>query len=288
MIDKPSGRKKWRLARWRIWVQLGFLLAWLEPLPLQWHGLCAPVFHCYSCPLATLSCPIGILANYSVLHAVPLLTIGILLMVGAVFGSLVCGWACPFGLLQDLLARTPLPKFRLPGVLGWTRYAVLLGLVLVLPYFFGDGRWFFICRLCPAGALEASVPNSVQQSLAGHGIVWLTWTKAAILVVFVGASLLVWRPWCTLFCPLGAFFSACNYISLTFLRFQPARCNNCDICRDLCKYHGPSERRGSDLRCIRCLECANCRALSVGTVFHKRHEAADVIQLTRRPPGAGD
>ena len=118
MIKNNLGRKAWRLARWRIWVQLGFLLAWLEPLPLQWHGLCAPVFHCYSCPLATLSCPIGILANYSALHAIPLLAVGTLLVVGAIFGSLVCGWACPFGLLQDLLGRIPLPKFRLPGIPG--------------------------------------------------------------------------------------------------------------------------------------------------------------------------
>jgi polyferredoxin len=281
MIKNKLGRKAWRLARWRIWVQLGFLLAWLEPLP-QWHGLCAPVFHCYSCPLATFSCPIGILANYSALHLAPLLAIGILLVVGSIFGSLVCGWACPFGLLQDLLGRIPLPKFRLPGFLGWTRYAVLLGLVFVLPYFFGDGRWFFICRLCPAGALEASVPYSVQQSLAGHGIVWLSWSKAAILIAFLVLSLLMWRPWCTLLCPLGAFFSVCNYVSLMFLRFQPGRCNDCELCRDLCKYRGPSERRGSDLRCIRCLECANCRALSIGTVFQKRDQPAATVQIT--PP----
>ncbi len=99
-------------------------------------------------------------------------------------------------------------------------------------------------------------------------------------MAFVVASLFMWRPWCTLFCPLGAFFSVCNYFSLMFLRFQPARCNDCDLCRDLCKYHGPSERRGSDLRCIRCLECANCRALSVGTVFQERDKP--IIQIT--PP----
>ena len=225
------------------------------------------MFHCYSCPLATFACPIGVLAQYGALHALPLLAVGTLLVAGAMFGSLVCGWACPFGLLQDLLGRIPLPKFRLPGDLGWTRYAVLVGLVLVLPYLYGNGHWFFICRLCPAGALEAAVPYSVGQSLATHAVVWPTAVKAAILVVFVAASLLVWRPWCTLFCPLGAVFSACNYVSLLFLRFQPARCNDCDLCRDLCKYRGRAERRGSDLRCIRCLECARCQALSVGTVF---------------------
>ena len=136
---------------------MGFLLAWLEPLPLQWHGF-GPVFHCYSCPLATFSCLIGILANYSVIHALPLLAVGTLLIAGAVFGSLVCGWACPFGIAPgppgaDSAAQVP-PARRL----GMDPYAVLVGLVLVLPYFYGNGSWFFICRLCPAGALEAAVP----------------------------------------------------------------------------------------------------------------------------------
>jgi polyferredoxin len=264
MIENPR-RKRWRLARWRIWVQLGFLLAWLEAVPL--HGICGPVFHCYSCPLATFACPIGVIANFSALHLFPFMAVGTLLVVGATFGTLVCGWACPFGLLQDLVGRIPTPKVRLPGWLGYSRYAVLVGLVLLIPYHYSEDHWAFVCRLCPAGAVEASVPVSVQQSAAAHQIVWPTLNKTIILGVFVVAMLFAWRPWCTLFCPLGAIFSLCNYVSLVFLRFQPGRCNDCGLCRDLCKYRGPAERRGSDLRCIRCLECVNCQALSVGTAF---------------------
>ena len=94
--------------------------------------------------------------------------------------------------------------------------------------------------------------------------------------------LFTWRPWCTLFCPLGAIFSLCNYVSLVFLRFEPGRCNDCELCRDLCKYRGPAERRGSDLRCIRCLECVNCQALSVGTAFLPRKAPRQPRQT--RPP----
>jgi len=184
------------------------------------------------------------------------------------FGSLVCGWACPFGFLQDLVARIPTPKLRLPGWLGLTRYAVLVGLVLLAPYYSGVEHPWFICRVCPAGALEAAVPYSLQQSMAQGAIVWPSVNKSVILAVFLLSMLFIRRPWCTLFCPLGAIFSLCNYVSVVFLRFQPNRCNDCELCRDLCKYHGLSERRGSDLRCIRCFECARCQALSITTVFH--------------------
>ncbi len=270
MVKNPSKRKTWPLARWRIWVQAGFLLAWLDPLTIRLHGICSPVFHCYSCPWATFACPIGILAQYGALHLIPYLALGTLLVAGSLFGSLICGWACHFGLLQDLVARIPTPKLRLPGCLGLTRYAVLVGLVLVVPhYFFGEASPWFICRLCPAGALEAAVPYSVQQSMAQHAMVWPSLNKSVILAVFLLSMLFIRRPWCTLFCPLGAVFGLFNYVSVVFLRFEPHKCNDCDLCRDLCKYHGLSERRGSDLRCIRCFECARCQALSIKTVFHR-------------------
>ena len=115
----------------------------------------------------------------------PFLAVGTLLIVGSLFGSLVCGWACPFGFLQDLVARIPTPKLRLPGWLGLTRYAVLVGLVFLVPYYYGEASPWFICRVCPAGALEAAVPYSVQQSIAQHAVVWPSMNKSVILAVFL-------------------------------------------------------------------------------------------------------
>jgi hypothetical protein len=71
-----------RLVRWRVWIQAGFLLVWLDPFMLRLHNVCGPVFHCYSCPLATFACPIGVLANFSAIHVVPLVAIGTLVVVG--------------------------------------------------------------------------------------------------------------------------------------------------------------------------------------------------------------
>jgi ferredoxin-type protein NapH len=265
MAKEKSGSSRWRLAWWRPWIQATFLLAWLDPFLLRLHTFCGPVFHCYSCPLATFACPIGVLANFSALHLVPLVAIGTLLAVGAIFGSFVCGWACPFGFLQDLVARIPTPKLRLPSFLGWMRYAVLGGLVVAIPYFYGEDHALFFCRVCPAGALEGAVPFVASQAIAGKDIVWPSVTKMAILGTFLVAMLFTYRPWCTLFCPLGAIFSLCNRISFFFVRFRPDQCSDCDRCRDLCHHRGPRQQRAGDLRCIRCLDCVRCRALNAGT-----------------------
>lgn len=272
MANQQSGSSKRRLARWRPWVQATLLVAWLDPLALRLHSICGPVFHCYSCPLATFACPIGVLANFSALHLIPYIAIGTLLVFGAVFGSFICGWACPFGLVQDLAARVPTPKVHLPAFLGWFRFAVLLGLVLAVPYLFGEDHPLFVCRVCPAGALEGAVPFVASQAIASKEIIWPSTAKIAVLAVFLVAIFFTYRPWCSIFCPLGAIFSLCNRFSFFFVRFQPNRCTGCDLCRDLCHQRGPRQQRAGDLRCIRCLDCMRCRALSAGTFLGSERE----------------
>ncbi len=256
-----------RLARWRAWVQGAFTLAWLDPLALRLHMVCSPVFHCHSCPLALFACPIGVLAHFSALHLFPFVALGMLALIGALVGSFVCGWACPFGFLQDLAGRLPTPKFELPHWLGYSRYLVLVILVLAIPYFFGEAHPLFFCRVCPAGALEAAVPHTAATAWAGSGVAWPSVTKISVLAVFLVAMLFTWRPWCTLLCPLGAIYSLCNRVSLVFLNFRSDRCNDCDRCRRLCHYQGLGHRGGDDQRCIRCLDCTRCTAVTLSHGF---------------------
>jgi ferredoxin-type protein NapH len=270
-----------RLARWRVWVQSAFLLAWLDPWMLRMHSVCSPVFHCYSCPLATFACPIGVLANFSALHLIPFVTLGILALVGAVFGSLVCGWACPFGFLQDLIARIPTRKFALPLWMGWSRYVVLAVFVIAIPYVWGESSVegkpnpLFFCRLCPAGAIEAALPNTVQQSIAAGTIVWPTALKISILVLILIAMFFTWRPWCTLFCPLGAIYGLLNRVSFFFLLFQADRCLECSKCRSFCQRGGPPARVVDASHCVRCMECTNCSAVTLETFFTAPAKQAD-------------
>ena len=118
------------LLRRRPWVQSAFLGVWLAPVGEYLHAIPGCVFHCYSCPLSSFACPIGVLANYAALFPamfeVPYLALGVLLLVGALGGSVVCGWACPFGFLQDLLGKLSAKKVFLPNWVGHFRYVVLV------------------------------------------------------------------------------------------------------------------------------------------------------------------
>lgn len=258
------------MARWRPWVQTGFLAVWLAPLGRWLQGIPGCVFHCYSCPLSAFACPVGVAANYAALFPlvfeVPHLLLGVLLLAGVTVGTLICGWACPFGFLQDLLGKLTRWKLGLPGWAGYGRYVVLIGLVLMLPAWLGwrgipyEEQAVSICRLCPAGALEAGLPYSIQSLVGGEG--WLmSPLKSAILLAFLVAAVVIYRPWCRVLCPLGGWLALFNRSSLFHLRFNGAACTECSLCRSRCPVGVKVDEKVNVTGCIRCLECTKCGAI---------------------------
>jgi ferredoxin-type protein NapH len=283
-VKKRSIFSAAKLARWRWFIQGGFLLVWLDPLMLRMHTVCSPVFHCYSCPLAAFACPIGIFANCSAWHVIPFAPIGVLFIIASIFGSFVCGWACPFGFLQDLLYKIPTPKFKLPSWMSAFRYFMLIGLVFAVPYFYGEGHDLFFCKICPAGALEGAAPSMAKAAFNGDKVVWPTTLKISITAAFLVAAVFTWRPWCTVFCPLGAIYSLFDPISVFFLRFRRAQCIDCEICRGKCRDLGEPDFSVDGLRCVRCLECSNCRAIAVQTVFSPSAQPPEKPLVELEPP----
>lgn len=249
----------------RPWVQAAFLIVWLAPLKFM-RVMPSCVFHCYACPLASMSCPIGLIAQFAYLALVPLLVIGVLAVVGAAVGSLACGWACPFGLVQDLLSRVPFPKFRVPDYMEYGRYVVLAILVVAGPLYLGYAGLpkenpLFICNVCPAGAIEGGVPHMAEQALSGQAVEWMSWYKFAIAGAFIAGAMFFHRPWCTVLCPLGGLLAVCNRFSVFHLRFNRARCAKCNLCRAHCAYGVHVETKINTHRCIRCLQCTTCGAI---------------------------
>ena len=123
---------------------------------------CVPGLNCYSCPGAIAACPIG--ALQALLNQqgfqVPFAALGVFFLFGSLLGRFVCGWLCPFGLVQDLLHRIPIfkKKKRLPfhHILKYGKYMVLILLVCVGSMFLFGGyvKSPAFCKyLCPSGTL---------------------------------------------------------------------------------------------------------------------------------------
>ena len=128
---------------------------------------CVPGLNCYSCPGAVASCPLGALQNALNKRnfEVPFAVLGFFFIFGSIFGRFVCGWLCPFGLVQDLLHKIPLFQKRkqLPKhhILKYGKYVVLVGLVFVGSAFLftGFAKVPAFCKfLCPSGTLLGAIP----------------------------------------------------------------------------------------------------------------------------------
>lgn len=222
--------------------------------------LCVPFLNCYSCPGAVAACPVGSLQALLVSTGgrLSLYVLGLLTLTGAAAGRFVCGWLCPFGLLQELLAGLGLKKYRIPGLLTRARYLILI-LTLLLPVIWVDetglGAPYFCQYLCPAGTLEAGLLLGLGRPELRALLGWLFIWKAAMLVLFLAAMIFAYRPFCRTACPLGAFYGLFNPVSLWRLEVAAGRCNHCQTCRKSCPLDIPVYRRPNSPECIRCLSC---------------------------------
>ena len=245
---------------------------------------CVPGLNCYSCPGALGACPIGSLQavlgdrNFTVSCYV----FGIIMGFGALFGRLICGWMCPFGLFQDLLHRIPLFKKTkvLPGH-GWLKYlkyGILVIFVIALPSLIkditGGGQPWFCENICPSGTLLGGIPLTAANPALRSAIGLRFWWKIALLVAVTLLSIKVDRPFCKYVCPLGALYGLTNPISFYRLRVNKESCVECGACQRACGMDIPVWKQPNSTECIRCGKCRQvCPKHAITSTFEDLNKA---------------
>ncbi len=257
----------------RLWVQLlytiltngytyGFLNGKIYKGPLKYA--CVPGLNCYSCPGALASCPLGALQNALNQRnlEVPFAVLGFFFIFGSLLGRFVCGWLCPFGLVQDLLYKIPLFRKRkqLPyhQFLKHGKYVTLFGLVIIGSAFLFSGfaKIPAFCKyLCPSGTLFGAIPLlSINESLQSQ-IGGLFFGKFGILILLLLLSIKVYRPFCQYLCPLGAIYGWFNRFSLIQIRWEKEACIDCMACQRACPVNLTPEQISVSPECIKCGQC---------------------------------
>ena len=233
----------------------------------KWKQLCVPGMNCYSCPGAKGSCPIGALQAVigSPKFKFSYYIVGFLFFVGALIGRGVCGYLCPFGLVQDLLHKIPFVKkietFKGDKALRKAKYLILLVFVILLPLFLvdiiGQGAPYFCKLICPVGMLEGGIPlvwmNTSMRGAVGFLYAW----KGLILLLTILLSVIIYRPFCKYICPLGAIYSLFNSVSFFRYTLDHQKCIHCGRCKAVCEMQCDPVKNCNDLECIRCGKCKN-------------------------------
>lgn len=233
----------------------------------KWKQLCVPGMNCYSCPGAKGSCPIGALQAVigSPKFKFSYYVVGFLFFVGALIGRGVCGYLCPFGLVQDLLHKIPFVKkietFKGDKALRKAKYLILLVFVILLPLFLvdiiGQGAPYFCKLICPVGMMEGGIPLVLMNKSMRGAIGFLYAWKGLILILTIFLSIVIYRPFCKYICPLGAIYSLFNSISLFRYTLDHQKCIHCGRCKAVCEMQCDPVKNCNDLECIRCGKCKN-------------------------------
>ena len=224
---------------------------------------CVPGLNCYSCPGSVGACPLGSLQSSlgRTQNRFPFYVLGFLLLFGAALGRAVCGFLCPFGLVQDLLYRIPFFRkvrtFRGEKYLRWLKYVLALVLVISLPLIY-SGVPYFCKYVCPAGTLFGAIPLLSLDQLLSDQIGPLFWWKAIVLLVLLLVSLLLSRPFCRYLCPLGGFYGLFNRIAVIRIEKEEETCVSCDRCASVCAMGIDPKKEFNSVECIRCGRCADC------------------------------
>jgi ferredoxin-type protein NapH len=211
-------------------------------------------------------------------------------LVAALLGRSLCGWVCPFGLVQDIVGFFKKKHMEiLPRTHNWMvyiKYFVLLLVLLVsgsvaamlasgsgesLKSALGVFAQAPFNALSPADTLFAVIPNgvfnlvnSVDAFVAGALVVRpLLWVRFVILGVVLVLAAYVPRSWCKYFCPHGAILAFLNRFSFLGLTRDPVKCTKagCNDCVAACPMNVPilelPWEKFTHPECIYCLKCAD-------------------------------
>ncbi|WP_240840247.1 4Fe-4S binding protein [Acidaminobacter sp. JC074] len=234
--------------------------------------MCLPGLNCYSCPGALGSCPIGSLQAVmgSMKYQISFYVMGILMIIGTVFGRFVCSYMCPFGLLQDLLYKIKSKKFKMPKYLKYVKYGVLIYFVILIPTLFtnklGLGDPGFCKYICPSGTFFGAIPLLIKNPGLRSALgVLFTW-KMFILISILIVSVFVYRIFCRVLCPLGIIYGLFNKFSFLGYQIDHDKCTSCGACSKSCKVDLNPTKDLNSIECIRCGDCkSSCHLAAIET-----------------------
>lgn len=248
----------------------GFAEGQIYTGPLK--SVCVPGLNCYSCPGSVAACPMGSLQNAVASSAdrPAFYVVGLLLVFGLLLGRVICGFLCPFGLLQELLHKIPCRKVKkspLTRGLSRVKYAILLIFALAIPAWFALQRLplpAFCKYICPAGTLEGAVllllhpANDALRAMTGG----LFWWKFSLLILILTACVFVFRAFCRFLCPLGALYGLMARLALLGVKVDPARCTDCGACVRVCPMDIRSVGDSECIHCGACIKACHAKAIS--------------------------
>jgi len=212
----------------------------------------------------------------------PWIPLASILIIGVIIGRLLCGWACPFGFIQDLLSRLSKEKIRISQQ-NHNKYIkikfVFLGITLFVSFIlalslhldannelkralgsFAEGIFYTIS---PNETFFGDLPSLLTQISTGSLNLnisnYLLYFNLIFLIFILIGAFKIPRFWCRYLCPLGGFLGLIAKCSLLGIRRDLTKCDRCMKCVKVCpmqiKILELPWEKFTDTECTLCVEC---------------------------------
>ena len=186
-----------------------------------------------------------------------------------------CGWLCPFGAMQELVAWVVRPlkikqvkvPVKLDQSLRYLKYIVLIGFLAVAA--FNPGRTETVAEVEP---FKTAITLMFVR----------TWPFVLYAVLLVLANLFVYKAFCRYLCPLGAMMAILGKFRRWDWLKRRVECGSpCQLCKHQCRY-GAISTQGKIIydECFQCLDCVE--------IYHNPKRCVPIVLANRRQERAAE
>ncbi len=196
---------------------------------------------------------------------VALYTLASLVVLGR---GVFCGWLCPFGALQELLAQVAralrLPQWTPPDWLNsklWLVKYVMAGLVLTLAF------------VSPEGASRASEVEPFNTAITS--MFTRPWPYEIYAGFLIAIGLFTERAYCRFLCPLGGTLAFLDRLHLVDVLKRRSECGTpCQLCAHSCPVKAivPS----GEIKMAECFQCLDCQV-----EYHDDHRCPPLVRARK-------
>jgi len=182
---------------------------------------------------------------------VKVVAFGFFIVLAVIGNKMICGWACPFGALQELFYSLPIlrriKQKKLPFILTNTIRAGLFFTMLLLMFGILGGRKGFI----------------IYHYINPFNLFNLDFESVSVLLTVIlalGGAFVIYRPFCQIICPFGFISWIIERFSIIRVRIDHKICTQCGACVKECPSEaakGIVESKKMPADCFSCARCLN-------------------------------
>jgi len=180
---------------------------------------------------------------------VKVIALAFFIILAVVGNKIICGWACPFGALQELIFSLPIlrkiKKKKIPFVLTNSIRAIVFALMLLFLFAIIGGRKGFVIYHY---VNPFNLFNLDFESLS----IWLT------IIIVLLISFFAYRPFCQLICPFGFVSWIAERFSIFRVRVDKNLCNQCGACAKVCPTEAAKGIVAGKKLPADCFSCGRC------------------------------